>query len=1024
MSLPQSQGAEAKELGTLIVVVGKARNLPNKSRFSKQDPFCTVIIGEDKQKTKAIKRGGQHPEWDEELRFTILEDADDILTRSDSRGNTSLSSSTSQPSVSVSGSSLSSSTTKDTPPAPGVITAGALASKSRKGPIHKKGGKSMKVACYADDAKEPELIGEVVVPIEEALKKGEVDEWYEFSYKDKYSGEIYLELTFYSNDIPPVKRNVPRPPIHNYGGAGVFDPNPNGNLAGAASKNQPPPVGLTASGSITGMSLYIPPYAQPARAPSPSPSHSHLPQSSSFSELGLPPGHNRTNSYPVSLGAPISASPRLCDPLSPVSASPLHCRLTRIQPPVAGQPSYPPSSVSSFASNSSTSTITPQHLQSAVDALARPMSSMSLGPTFSSRPLPSATPAPPSQNSSLHAYAAHRHSVGGQGDAPWATLLPQSQLPPAPTPHPRPSSTNDMASWEYQQRLEALRHDAPTPIIQPGLGQYGNAPPQQSYNPFDSYSQDHRAPSPVPSSLLPGQPRPHAQSFSGATGTHTSSHYLQPSPGPTPPPQPNSAPPDAQPSGHYQVPASSFPTLTQPMHEPQRAHSPGPGYSHHSATTQHAPYANGVGYTPSTPQPDHAAQGYNADTSYGNTPARSNSYPPRQAHGEHHQYGHDQAYQPPNPSLPPQNMPSAAPPASLSQSHGYQGPSAGAGTDPSNHGGIVPWYLQTQPQAPPLPQTPSQPPPSSSSQYPYQAQQPQQPQQGPPAVPEYRPIPNPPPPPKHSVGYYPSDELYAEQRRLSQPSQPIPPLSQWQQQVPVPAPASSSFAPPQSSYDQQSQQPSPYPPPAAAFSPPQPPPRQPSPAPYRPHLDTTPSSHSPGNWQSTIPPAQPYRAPSPSPTPNLTYNPPYQSQQDSSRPPRASSPLPPIPPQSQSHMSQAPGEWQPQSSQRNTPSHSLAPPQPPLRPISPIDSGTGPGTRRSPSPTPSASIPATREGWKSYMQGLGTTLPARSPSPQPPPPAKEWWTPPPSLPASIRPPEGWKSTLPAQTTDGHQWRGQ
>jgi hypothetical protein len=36
----------------------------------------------------------------------------------------------------------------------------------------------MKVACYADDAKEPELIGEVVVPIEEALKKGEVDgEW-------------------------------------------------------------------------------------------------------------------------------------------------------------------------------------------------------------------------------------------------------------------------------------------------------------------------------------------------------------------------------------------------------------------------------------------------------------------------------------------------------------------------------------------------------------------------------------------------------------------------------------------------------------------------------------------------------------------------------------------------------------------------------------------------------------------------------------------------------------------------------
>lgn len=62
---------EPKELGTLIVVVGKAvgalsrhsdvssctqRNLPNKSRFGKQDPFCTLRVNEDKQRTKAIKR--------------------------------------------------------------------------------------------------------------------------------------------------------------------------------------------------------------------------------------------------------------------------------------------------------------------------------------------------------------------------------------------------------------------------------------------------------------------------------------------------------------------------------------------------------------------------------------------------------------------------------------------------------------------------------------------------------------------------------------------------------------------------------------------------------------------------------------------------------------------------------------------------------------------------------------------------------------------------------------------------------
>ena len=30
-------------------------------------------------------------------------------------------------------------------------------------------------------------------------------EWYECLYKDKYSGEIYLELTFYSNVSPSAK---------------------------------------------------------------------------------------------------------------------------------------------------------------------------------------------------------------------------------------------------------------------------------------------------------------------------------------------------------------------------------------------------------------------------------------------------------------------------------------------------------------------------------------------------------------------------------------------------------------------------------------------------------------------------------------------------------------------------------------------------------------------------------------------------------------------------------------------------
>jgi hypothetical protein len=56
-------------------------HLPNKRHIGKQDPYCAVSLNGEKRRTKAIKRGGQHPEWDEEIRFTIFEDNDDILAR-------------------------------------------------------------------------------------------------------------------------------------------------------------------------------------------------------------------------------------------------------------------------------------------------------------------------------------------------------------------------------------------------------------------------------------------------------------------------------------------------------------------------------------------------------------------------------------------------------------------------------------------------------------------------------------------------------------------------------------------------------------------------------------------------------------------------------------------------------------------------------------------------------------------------------------------------------------------------------
>ena len=93
-----------------------------------------------------------------------MEDLEDVLARSESQ---SLADSVASSTASISSLAKGGS--------PGGTTAQALATRSRKGPLNKKGGKSMRVACYADDAKEPELIGECVVHIEEVLKKGEVD---------------------------------------------------------------------------------------------------------------------------------------------------------------------------------------------------------------------------------------------------------------------------------------------------------------------------------------------------------------------------------------------------------------------------------------------------------------------------------------------------------------------------------------------------------------------------------------------------------------------------------------------------------------------------------------------------------------------------------------------------------------------------------------------------------------------------------------------------------------------------------
>ncbi|KAJ8102262.1 hypothetical protein POJ06DRAFT_249221 [Lipomyces tetrasporus] len=125
------------EIGTLIAVLIKAKNLPNRRRLGKQDPYCTLRIGQNAQSTKIDKRGGQRPMWNHELRFPVLESDE-----------------------------------------------------------------HMKLTILDDNDSRPELIGDSIIDLKSILQsaaKGISDKWHEIHYRQKYAGEVYIEMTFYPN---------------------------------------------------------------------------------------------------------------------------------------------------------------------------------------------------------------------------------------------------------------------------------------------------------------------------------------------------------------------------------------------------------------------------------------------------------------------------------------------------------------------------------------------------------------------------------------------------------------------------------------------------------------------------------------------------------------------------------------------------------------------------------------------------------------------------------------------------------
>ncbi|KAF8626408.1 hypothetical protein AX17_006575 [Amanita inopinata Kibby_2008] len=134
-------------LGTLVVVVLKARNLHDKHSLYKQDVFTEVKFSGSTKRTHVDVRGGQHPLWDEELRFPVFCDPSD-------------------------------------------------------------NNRMMQVACYAKEPKSEDLLGKGTINITDTLRSGEFDDWVALGIDNVVRGEIYLEMTYFIS-TPTVGPRVP-----------------------------------------------------------------------------------------------------------------------------------------------------------------------------------------------------------------------------------------------------------------------------------------------------------------------------------------------------------------------------------------------------------------------------------------------------------------------------------------------------------------------------------------------------------------------------------------------------------------------------------------------------------------------------------------------------------------------------------------------------------------------------------------------------------------------------------------------
>uniref|UniRef100_A0A1D1YNK7 Ingression protein fic1 n=1 Tax=Anthurium amnicola TaxID=1678845 RepID=A0A1D1YNK7_9ARAE len=256
---------EQKKLGTLVVVAMEARNLSTRDSFGKGDPFVAFHIDGESKRTKPEIKGGQHPKWDEEVRFNVA----------------------------------------------------------------KNSSKKLKIQVFNEDKREPILIGDALIDLSEVLNKTEWDDWHQINFRNKYAGEVSLEMTFYYDGPPPnnVVKNVQsqKQLTHN----NSLPPQPPNSYPSATATHISPPV--VSKAPLSAPSGYPPSSVYPPNSSSPYPP-------ASSSNVYPPPSSISPNIYP-----PNSTSP-------PQSQPPQFFGPKRTQSPVSSQ--YPPVSSSGYPPSS------------------------------------------------------------------------------------------------------------------------------------------------------------------------------------------------------------------------------------------------------------------------------------------------------------------------------------------------------------------------------------------------------------------------------------------------------------------------------------------------------------------------------------------------------------------------------------------------------------------------------------------------------------------------------------------------